>query len=72
MQMQELALKRRRTERKAAKDASDAELRKMEIDNTKEIEMGRLEIEGHRLGAKLAYEKDKLDRESNFLELKLV
>jgi len=29
----------------------------MEIDNTKEIEMGRLEIEGTGLGAKLAYEK---------------
>jgi hypothetical protein len=71
MQMQELALKGEEQKRKAAKDASDAELRKLEIDNTKEIELSRLEIEGHRLGAKLAYEKDKLDRDSELAGTKV-
>lgn len=71
MQMQELALKGEEQKRKAAKDASDAELRKMEIDNNKEIELSRLEIEGHRLGSKLAYDKDKLDRDSELFGTKI-
>ena len=71
MQMQELALKGEEQKRKAAKDVTDAELRKLEIENTKEIEMSRLEIEGHRLGAKLAYEKDKLDRDSELSGTKI-
>jgi hypothetical protein len=59
MQMQELALKGQEQQRKSAKDATDAQLRQMEIENTKEIEMTRIELEARRLGASMAKDKEQ-------------
>ena len=57
MQMQELALKGEEQKRKAAKDASDAELRQIEMADRKEIEMHKLELEARRFGANMAKDK---------------
>jgi len=59
MQMQELALKGEEQKRKAAKDASDVELRRMEMEDHKEIEMHKLELEARRFGANMAKDKAK-------------
>jgi hypothetical protein len=59
MQMQELALKGEEQKRKAAKDASDAELRQIEMADRKEIEMHKLELEARRFGANMAKDKAK-------------
>jgi len=57
MQMQELALKGEEQKRKAAKDASDAELRQIEMADRKEIELHKLELEARRFGANMAKDK---------------
>lgn len=67
MQQQELALKGEEQKRKAAKDASDAQLRQLEIENNKEIEMTRLELEAHRFGASMAKDKEKAAYDKNKL-----
>jgi hypothetical protein len=59
MQMQELALKGEEQKRKAAKDASDVELRQIEMADRKEIEMHKLELEARRFGANMAKDKAK-------------
>ena len=59
MQQQELALKGEEQKRKATKDATDAQLKQMEMDNHKEIEMYRIELEARRFGANMAKEKAK-------------
>jgi hypothetical protein len=59
MQMQELALKGQEQERKAAKDATDAQLKQLEMENHKEIEMQKLELEARRFGANMAKDKAK-------------
>ena len=59
MQQQELALKGEEQKRKAAKDATDAQLKQMEMENHKEIEMHRIELEARRFGANMAKDKAK-------------
>jgi len=59
MQMQELALKTQEQERKAAKDASDIQLRQLEIESNKEIELNKIELEARKFGATLAKDKEK-------------
>jgi hypothetical protein len=59
MQMQELALKGQEQERKAAKDASDVQLRQLEIETNKEIELNKIELEARKFGASLAKDKEK-------------
>jgi hypothetical protein len=59
MQQQELALKGQEQQRKAAKDATDVQLRQLEIETNKEIELNRLEFEARKFGATLAKDKEK-------------
>ena len=59
MQMQELALKGEEQKRKAAKDASDAQLKQLELSDHKEIEFQRIELEARRFGANMAKDKAK-------------
>jgi len=59
MQMQELALKGEEQKRKAAKDASDVQLKQQEIQNTHSAEMARIELETFRLGTNIAKDKEK-------------
>jgi hypothetical protein len=59
MQMQELALKTQEQERKTAKDASDIQLRQLEIESNKEIELNRIELEARKFGATMAKDKEK-------------
>jgi hypothetical protein len=59
MQMQELALKGEEQKRKAAKDATDAQLRQMELETNKEIELNKLELEARKFGANMAKDKNK-------------
>ncbi len=58
MQMQELDLKGKEIERKASKDLLDAELRKEQLDIERDRVMIQAELEGTKLGAKLAKEKE--------------
>ncbi len=71
MQQQELALKGEEQKRKAAKDMSDAELKKMEIETHRQLETDRLSLEAQKLGAKSAYDKDRLDRDSEIKGAKM-
>jgi hypothetical protein len=59
MQMQELALKGEEQKRKAAKDASDVELKRIEMEDHKEIELHKLELEARKFGANMAKDKVK-------------
>jgi hypothetical protein len=59
MQMQELALKGEEQKRKAAKDATDAQLKQLELADHKEIELHRIELEARRFGANMAKDKSK-------------
>jgi hypothetical protein len=59
MQQQELALKGEEQKPKAAKDATDAQLRQMEISDHKEIELHRIELEARKFGANMAKDKAK-------------
>jgi hypothetical protein len=54
-----LALKGEEQKRKAAKDATDAQLRQMELETNKEIELNKLELEAHKFGANMAKDKNK-------------
>lgn len=58
MQMQELDLKGKEIERKASKDLLDAELRKEQLEIERDRVMIQAELEGTKLGAKLAKEKE--------------
>jgi hypothetical protein len=59
MQMQELALKGQEQERKAARDQADVQLKQLEIETNKEIEMQKIELEASRFGATMAKDKEK-------------
>ena len=59
MQMQELAIKGEEQKRKAARDQADIQLKKMELDNSHEIEMTKIEMEAHKFGASMAKDKAK-------------
>ena len=73
MQQQELAIKAEEQKRKAARDQADIQLKKLEIDNSHQVEMTRIELEAHKFGANM--EKDKqtnatnLQRISNELDI---
>jgi hypothetical protein len=71
MQMQELALKGEEQKRKAAKDATDAQLRQMELETNKEIELNKLELEARKFGANMAKDKNKeaFDKEKLAVEV---
>ena len=71
MQQQELALKGEEQKRKAAKDLSDAELKKLEIEVHRQLETDRLNLDAHKLGAQVAFDKDKLDRDSEIRGAKM-
>jgi len=71
MQQQELQLKAQEQQRKAAKDMSDAELKKLEIETHRQLETDRLNLDAHKLGAQTAYDKDKLDRDSEIRGAKM-
>jgi hypothetical protein len=58
MQLQELDLKGKEIERKASKDLLDAELRKEQLEIERDRVMIQAELEGTKLGAKLAKEKE--------------
>jgi len=59
MQMQELAIKGEEQKRKAARDQADIQLKKMELDNSHEVEMTKIEMEAHKFGASMAKDKAK-------------
>ena len=63
MQMQELDLKAKEIERKASKDLLDAELRKEQLEIDRDRVMIQAELEGTKLGAKLAKEKEDAEAE---------
>jgi hypothetical protein len=73
MQMQELAIKGEEQKRKAARDQADIELKKMELDNSHEIAMTRIELEAQKFGANISKEKSKevLDREKMLNDLNI-
>ena len=61
MQMQELQIKQQEVQRKAQKDAVDAELKREQLDIERERIEVQGELEGTKLGAKIAREKDEID-----------
>jgi hypothetical protein len=71
MQQQELQIKMEEQKRKAAKDMSDVELKKMEIEVHRQLETDRLTLDAQKLGAQVAYDKDKLDRDSEIRGAKM-
>lgn len=61
MQMQELQIKGQEVARKAAKDQQDAQLRMAQIEVEKERIQAQTDIEGHKLGIKMAHDKAVLE-----------
>jgi hypothetical protein len=64
MQQQELQIKAQDVQRKAQKDQTDAQLKQEQINIERERIAAQVEIEGNKLGVKVAADKDKLDRSS--------
>ena len=64
MQQQELQIKAQDVQRKAQKDQTDAQLKQEQINIERERIAAQVEIEGNKLGVKVASDKDKLDRSS--------
>ena len=62
MQMQELQIKAQEVQRKIQKDQTDAALRQEQLDIERERVEIQGELEGTKLGAKIAKEKDEMDR----------
>jgi hypothetical protein len=62
MQMQELELKAKELDRKIQKDQADVALRQEQLSIDRERVEIQGELEGTKLGAKMAKEKDELDR----------
>jgi hypothetical protein len=62
MQMQELELKSKEIDRKIQKDQVDAALRQEQLDIDRERVEIQGELEGTKLGAKIAKDKDEMDR----------
>ena len=61
MQKEELDIKRQDLQRKVIKDKSDADIRMHELDLTAEKTKDMLEIEGTKMGIKMAHDKSSLD-----------
>jgi hypothetical protein len=62
MQMQELQIKQQEVQRKAQKDQTDAQFKALELALEEEKMKNQVELEGNKLGAKIAKERDELDR----------
>lgn len=62
MQMQELQIKQQEVQRKIQKDQVDAALRQEQLDIDRERVEIQGELEGTKLGAKIAKDKDEMDR----------
>ena len=62
MQMQELQIKQQEVQRKIEKDQMDATLRQEQLDIDRERVEIQGELEGTKLGAKIAKEKDEMNR----------
>jgi len=62
MQMQELQIKQQEVQRKIQKDQADVALRQEQLDIDRERVEIQGELEGTKLGAKIAKEKDEMDR----------
>jgi hypothetical protein len=62
MQMQELQIKQQEVQRKAQKDQTDAQFKALELALEEEKIKNQIELEGNKLGAKIAKERDELDR----------
>ena len=61
MQQEELAIKRQDLQRKVMKDKSDADIRMHELDLAAEKTKDTLELEGTKMGIKMAHDKSTLD-----------
>jgi hypothetical protein len=64
MQQQELQIKMQDVQRKAQKDQVDAQLKGQQLQIERDRIQAQIDIEGQKAGAKTAYDKDKLDRDS--------
>ena len=62
MQMQELQIKQQEVQRKTQKDQTDAQFKALELALEEEKMKNQVELEGSKLGAKIAKERDELDR----------
>jgi hypothetical protein len=64
MQQQELQIKMQDVQRKAQKDQVDAQLKGQQLQIERDRIQAQVDIEGQKAGARIAYDKDKLDRDS--------
>jgi hypothetical protein len=64
MQQQELQIKAQDVQRKAQKDQADIQLKQEQLNVERDRIAAQVEIEGNKLGVKVAADKDKLDRSS--------
>jgi hypothetical protein len=71
MQKQELEIKSQDVQRKAAKDMEDIKIENRRLDIEQMRIEGQLELEGNKLGAKMAYEKEQLEYKAEFEPTKL-
>ena len=71
MQMQELQIKGQEVARKAAKDQQDAQLKMAQIEVEKERIQAQTDIEGHKLGIKMAHDKAVLEEKQGTEEEKM-
>jgi hypothetical protein len=71
MQKQELEIKSQDVQRKASKDMEDIKLENRRLDLEQMRIEGQLEIEGNKLGAKIAHEKEQLEYKAEFEPTKL-
>ena len=71
MQKQELEIKSQDMQRKAAKDVEDIKLENRRLDLEEMRIQGQLELEGNKLGAKMAHEKEQLEYKAEFEPTKL-
>ena len=62
MQQQELQIKAQDVQRKAQKDQADVALKQQQLEIERERIQSQENIEGAKAGAKMSYDKDKLDR----------
>jgi hypothetical protein len=71
MQMQELQIKGQEVQRKVQKDQTDAQLRTAQLQLEERRIESQIELEGTKLGAKLAKEKEELDTKNELEGTKL-
>jgi len=64
MQQQELQIKAQDVQRKVQKDQADIQLKQEQLNVERDRIAAQVEIEGNKLGVKVASDKDKLDRSS--------